>query len=87
MSEAKVTRGGVQPPPKDAAAEGWRTRPPPRASLGAPSKSARPAAPAGADRHAAITRTLYNYASYKTWVKKVKDTWVPESPPVKVPKT
>ena len=89
MSEAKVTRGGVERPPKDAPVETWRLRPSPRASLGptAP-KGARPPVPAaGAGRHAAITRTLYNYASYKTWADKVKDTWEPEAaPPEQDPK-
>jgi hypothetical protein len=26
-------------------------------------------------RHAAITRNLYTWSSYKNWTEKVKDTW------------
>lgn len=29
--------------------------------------------PAG--RHTAITRTLYNYSSYKSWAEKVRTSW------------
>jgi hypothetical protein len=26
-------------------------------------------------RHTAITRTLYNYSSYKSWAEKVRTSW------------
>jgi hypothetical protein len=29
-------------------------------------------------RHAAITRNLYTWSSYKNWTEKVKDTWQEE---------
>lgn len=30
-------------------------------------------------RHAAITRNLYTWSSYKTWADKVRGSWDPES--------
>jgi hypothetical protein len=30
-------------------------------------------------RHAAITRNLYTWSSYKTWADKVRTSWDPES--------
>ena len=30
-------------------------------------------------RHAAITRNLYTWSSYKNWTEKVKDTWQEET--------
>ena len=29
-------------------------------------------------RHAAITRNLYTWSSYKNWSDRVKDTWAPD---------
>lgn len=29
-------------------------------------------------RHAAITRSLKNFPSYKSWTDKIKNTWKPE---------
>ena len=29
-------------------------------------------------RHAAITRNLYTWSSYKNWTEKVKDSWQEE---------
>ena len=43
---------------------------------------AKPGVPAGADagphRHAAITRTLFSYANYKSWADKVRISWEPD---------
>jgi len=40
-------------------------------------------------RHAAITRNLYTWSSYKNWTEKVKDTWQEDpadrNPPAKKP--
>ncbi len=44
---------------------------------GAPRPAARPAV----SRHAAITRTLHNYASYKTWAEKMRNNWQPGKEP------
>lgn len=37
-----------------------------------------PAAPQPANRHAAITRSLKNFPSYKSWADKIKNSWKPE---------
>jgi hypothetical protein len=29
----------------------------------------------GGERHAAITRTLYSWSSYKSWAEKVRSSW------------
>ena len=31
-------------------------------------------------RHAAITRNLYSWSSYKTWADKMRHDWQPEDP-------
>jgi hypothetical protein len=46
-------------------------RPPPRV----------PADPAAPHRHAAITRSLYSYANYKSWADKVRTSWDPDKDP------
>ncbi len=76
MTEAKAHRGGDARLPKGGEADGW---PGGRGAAGRappPKPTARPPVPP-ADRHAAITRTLYSYASYKLWADRVKDTWEP----------
>jgi hypothetical protein len=32
----------------------------------------------GRHRHAAITRTLFSYANYKSWADKVRTSWEPD---------
>ena len=43
---------------------------------------AKPPAPSPAElgrhRHAAITRTLFSYANYKSWADKVRTSWEPD---------
>jgi hypothetical protein len=34
--------------------------------------------PDGGGRHAAITRSLNNYANYKSWADKVRSSWDPD---------
>ncbi len=36
-------------------------------------------------RHAAITRNLYTWSSYKNWTERVKDTWTGDEPVDKDP--
>lgn len=37
-----------------------------------------PSAPQPTNRHAAITRTLKNFPSYKSWTDKIKNSWKPD---------
>lgn len=53
----------------------WHDRVPPRDRL-----RGTPAAPAVSGRHSAITRSLYSYASYKSWADKVRTSWDPGTP-------
>lgn len=49
-------------------------------ALGVPTRnwSPTPPAPPATDRHAAITRSLKNFPSYKSWTDKIKNTWKPD---------
>lgn len=38
-------------------------------------RSLSPGGDATPGRHAAITRTLYSYANYRTWADKVRTSW------------
>lgn len=70
-----------------------KPNPPPRPE-GAKSATDAPAGPEGGaeayarwlqhmqrtrGRHAAITRNLYTWSSYKTWADKVRTSWDPDS--------
>jgi len=69
MSDSKIIRGTTSRAPSSSESWGgpnWLER-------AAPKDRARP--PAG--RHGAITRTLYSYASYKSWADKVRTSWEP----------
>ena len=55
-------------------------------STGTSGRFERPGAPrtgarATPSRHAAITRTLHNYASYKTWAEKMRSNFEPAKAP------
>ena len=79
MSQSKVPPS----PPDERPLGGPAPRP---ASTGTTGRFERPAAPRPAarppgSRHAAITRTLHNYASYKTWAEKMRSNWQPGKEP------
>ena len=79
MSQGKSPRsppigiplGGPPAPPVSTGTTGRFERP------GAPRPAGRPTA----SRHGAITRTLHNYASYKTWAEKMRTNWQPGKEP------
>jgi hypothetical protein len=39
----------------------------------------------GRARHAAITKNLYTWASYKSWADKMRDSWEDDEPPTGAP--
>lgn len=41
-------------------------------------RPAAPVTPPQTSRHAAITRSLKNFPSYKSWADKVKNSWKPD---------
>jgi hypothetical protein len=54
----------------------------PRAPLNRkPPTPAFPARPGAISRHSAITRNLRNYASYKSWAEKMRNSWEPGKEP------
>ena len=79
MSDSKSPRssptrgslGGPTPRPASTGSTGRFERP------GVPRANARPMS----SRHSAITRTLHNYASYKSWAEKVRSSWDPGKAP------
>lgn len=46
-----------------------------------PPGAAFPGRPVANSRHAAITRNLRNYASYKSWAEKMRSSWDPGKDP------
>jgi len=80
MSDSKIPRNPPVRKPLEGAVPGRA------ASAGLPGRIERAALPraagrAGAGRHSAITRNLQNYASYKLWAEKVKNSWEPGKDP------
>ena len=77
MSDNKSPRGPSIRKPPDGAAEDRA----PNAGLSGRNERGppppRPPARPGVSRHAAITRTLQNYASYKLWAEKIRSSWEP----------
>jgi len=70
MTDSKAIRGRRDAPPKSAEAEGWGT-------ATWIERLGRKGGRVPAGRHTAITRTLYSYASYKSWADKVRSSWDP----------
>jgi hypothetical protein len=80
MSDSKSPRSPPNRKPPDTAVPG---RPANAGLTGPIERRAMPRPPgrAGASRHSAITRNLHNYASYKLWAEKVKNSWEPGKDP------
>ncbi len=71
MSDSKAARGAAPGRPKTERPDSWDV-----ASWLDRTASRGSRLPPG--RHAAITRTLYSYSSYKSWAEKVRTSWDPD---------
>ena len=56
-------------------------RPEAPAVVGRTERSVLPRARVVGSRHSAITRNLHNYASYKSWAEKMRNSWEPGKDP------
>ncbi len=72
MSDTKAARSIVEVPSNGGVPQSWDDASWLQRSQSRPSRL-----PPG--RHTAITRTLYNYSSYKSWAEKVRTSWDPGS--------
>jgi hypothetical protein len=71
-SSGKVVRGSARRSEVVAAAPAASPVPAEAAVSGDAAQSTRP-------RHAAITRNLKTWSSYKTWVEQIRDSWQPDA--------
>lgn len=79
MNDKKAIRGRTDAAPTSAEGEGWGT-------ATWIERLGRKGGRAPSGRHTAITRTLYSYASYKSWADKVRSSWDPAAGPEPAPK-
>lgn len=68
MSDSKTVRSIAEARSNDGVPESWDDASWLQRTQARPSRL-----PPG--RHTAITRTLYNYSSYKSWAEKVRTSW------------
>lgn len=78
MSDNKAIRGRTDAAPKSPEGEGWST-------ATWIERLGRKGGRLPPGRHTTITRTLYSYASYKSWADKVRSSWDPAQGPVPDP--
>lgn len=79
MSDSKAIRGRRDAAPQTPEGEAWGT-------ATWIERLGRKGGRVPAGRHTAITRTLYSYASYKSWADKVRSNWDPGAASVPAPK-